>query len=73
VNPRCYLQDLYVMPSARGAGVGRALIGAVRAEAKAMGAANVYWNTHETNAAARRPYDTLAKRTGFIQYLIDEL
>ncbi len=73
VNPRCYLQDLYVAPAARGGGVGRALIGAVAAAAKAAGAANVYWNTHETNATARRLYDTLAKRTGFIQYRIDDL
>jgi ribosomal protein S18 acetylase RimI-like enzyme len=73
VNPRCYLQDLYVSPAARREGVGRALIGAVVGAAKAAGAANVYWNTHETNAAARRLYDALAKRTGFIQYRIDEL
>lgn len=73
VNPRCYLQDLYVIPAARGVGVGRALIGAVCARAKAAGAANVYWNTHETNAPARRLYDALAKRTGFIQYRIDDL
>ncbi len=73
VNARCYLQDLYVRPDAQGGGVGRALIGAVAASAKEAGAANVYWNTHETNAPARRLYDTLAKRTGFIQYRIDEL
>ncbi len=73
VNPRCYLQDLYVGPEARGNGVGRALIGAVAAAAKEAGAANVFWNTHETNAAARRLYDGLAERTGFIQYRIEPL
>ena len=73
VNPRCYLQDLYVGPEARGKGVGRALIGAVAAAAKEAGAANVFWNTHETNAAARRLYDGLAERTGFIQYRIEPL
>ncbi|MBV9287489.1 MAG: GNAT family N-acetyltransferase [Hyphomicrobiales bacterium] len=73
VNPRCYLQDLYVVPEGRGAGVGRALIGAVAAAAKEAGAANVFWNTHETNAAARRLYDALAERTGFIQYRIEPL
>ena len=73
VNPRCYLQDLYVGPEARGNGVGRALIGAVAAAAKEAGAANVFWNTHETNAAARRVYDGLAERTGFIQYRIEPL
>lgn len=73
VASRCYLQDLYVSPAERGGGVGRALIGAVAAAAKEAGAANVFWNTHETNAPARRLYDALAERTGFIQYRIDPL
>ena len=73
IAARCYLQDLYVSPAERGAGVGRALIGAVASAAKEAGAANVFWNTHETNAAARRLYDAVAERTGFIQYRIDPL
>ena len=73
VNPRCYLQDLYVGPEARGKGVGPAPIEAVAAAAKEAGAANVFWNTHETNAVARRLYDGLAERTGFIQYRIEPL
>jgi GNAT superfamily N-acetyltransferase len=73
VAARCYLQDLYVDPAERGSGVGRALIGAVAVAAKEAGAANVYWNTHETNAVARRLYDAVAKRTGFIQYRIEPL
>ncbi len=39
---------------------GRALIGAVAAAAKKAGAANVFWNTHQTNAAARGLYDDVA-------------
>ena len=73
VASRCYLQDLFVNAAERGGGVGRALIGAVAAAAKEAGAANVYWNTHETNATARRLYDAVAERTGFIQYRIDPL
>ena len=73
VAARCYLQDLFVDPANRGGGVGRALIGAVAAAAKEAGAANVYWNTHETNATARKLYDALAERTGFTQYRIDPL
>ena len=73
INPQCYLQDLYVGEAARGSGVGRALIVAVAAAAKEAGAARVFWNTHETNAAARRLYDAVAERTGFIQYRIDPL
>jgi len=73
INSQCYLQDLYVSEAARGSGVGRALIAAVVDAAKEAGAARVYWNTHETNAVARRLYDLVAHRPGFIQYRIDPL
>lgn len=71
VAPRCYLQDLFVSPAERGGGTGKALIGAVAEAARAAGAQNVYWNTHESNATARRLYDAVATRTGFLQYRID--
>ena len=64
----CYLQDLFADPDARGSGVGSALIEAVRVEAAKIGVSNVYWMTHETNATARRVYDRVARRTGFIEY-----
>lgn len=64
----CYLQDLFVSEAARGHGVGRALIEAVYAAARAAGASRVHWLTHETNATARALYDALADRPGFIQY-----
>jgi GNAT superfamily N-acetyltransferase len=67
-GPYCYLQDLFTAEAARGQGVGKALIEAVYAQAKADGASRVYWLTHETNVAARSLYDKLATRTGFIQY-----
>ena len=73
LNSQCYLQDLYVSEVERGSGVGRALIAAVVGAAKEAGAARVYWNTHETNAVARRLYDAVAERSGFIQYRIDPL
>ncbi|MDZ4775862.1 MAG: GNAT family N-acetyltransferase [Alphaproteobacteria bacterium] len=66
--PYCYLQDLFVSPDARDQGVGRLLIEAVYARADELGAARVYWLTHETNATARVLYDTVAVRSGFIQY-----
>ena len=53
---------------ARGTGVGRALIEAVHKEAAKVGVTNVYWMTHETNDTARRLYDRVARRTGFIEY-----
>jgi len=64
----CYLQDLFAAPEVRGKGVGAALIEAVKQEAGKIGVKNVYWMTHETNATARRLYDHVARRTGFIEY-----
>lgn len=64
----CYLQDLFTAPEARGKGVGAALVAAVREAAAERGVTNVYWMTHETNATARRLYDRVARRTGFIEY-----
>ncbi|MET0596960.1 MAG: GNAT family N-acetyltransferase [Mesorhizobium sp.] len=64
----CYLQDLFTDEASRGLGVGATLIEAVRQAAAARGVTNVYWMTHETNARARRLYDRVARRTGFIEY-----
>ena len=47
---------------------GRALIAAVYDRASQHGAERVYWHTHETNMRARRLYDKVALRTGFIVY-----
>jgi len=64
----CYLQDLFTDASVRGEGVGRALIEEVHGQAAKAGVTNVYWMTHETNETARRLYDRVARRTGFIEY-----
>jgi GNAT superfamily N-acetyltransferase len=66
--PICYLQDLFTAPDQRRAGVGRALIEAVYRRAQQVGSARVYWQTHETNLLARRLYDQVAERSGFIVY-----
>jgi GNAT superfamily N-acetyltransferase len=66
--PITYLQDLYTIPSARGQGVGRALIEAVYAAARAAGSARVYWQTHETNTVAMKLYDQVAEKSGFLVY-----
>jgi GNAT superfamily N-acetyltransferase len=68
IEPICYLQDLFTMESARGKGVGRALIKEVYQRARAVECARVYWHTHDTNATARKLYDKLAEMTGFVVY-----
>src|SRR5258708_6966964 len=68
IGPVCYLQDLFTLEMARGKGVGRALINKTYELAKLAGATRLYWQTHETNLAARKLYDQVAERSGFIVY-----
>lgn len=68
VGDYCYLQDLFVSPDLRGGGVGKQLIEAVYAAARARGCSRVYWLTHETNSTAMKLYDKVAARSGFVQY-----
>jgi GNAT superfamily N-acetyltransferase len=71
LRSNCYLQDLFTVESARGQGVGRALIEAVYRRAAQAGSGRVYWQTHETNATAMKLYDKLAEKSGFIIYSKD--
>jgi len=64
----CYLHDLFTHESARGAGIGRALIEEVYRYAKQANCHKVYWQTHETNATAMKLYDKLAEKSGFVVY-----
>ena len=64
----CYLEDLFVEPSVRGSGAGRALIAAVESAAREAGASRLYWMTHETNETAQILYNQVAERPGFVQY-----
>lgn len=66
----CYLEDLFVNPIARGCGSGRALIDAVKAVAKSAGASKVYWLTSNSNATARKLYDSVATDTKTMHYAI---
>ena len=68
VEDVCYLEDLFTAETSRGKGVGRALIEAVYAAARAAGSTRVYWMTHETNTTAQALYNNIADKPGFIQY-----
>jgi GNAT superfamily N-acetyltransferase len=67
-QPKCYLEDLFVAPSARGHDVGRALLVAVKEQATARGAGHVYWHTQAYNGRARSLYDQVGHPTSFVVY-----
>lgn len=68
ITPVCYLQDLFTSTEARGRGVGSALIASVMNQARLADSNRVYWQTHEANSVARRLYDRIAERSGFLIY-----
>ena len=57
-RPEAYLQELYVVPSRRGGGIGRALLEATMDAARGAGATGIDLNTGETDAAARALYES---------------
>jgi len=67
-HPICYLEDLFVAPDHRKAGVGRQLIEAVGEKAKAENWGRLYWMTKQDNQTARSLYDKIARFSGFIRY-----
>ena len=66
--PICYLEDLFVAPEARGAGIGRALISDLIAVGKARGWSRLYWHTKSGNSEARRLYDRSVAADDFCRY-----
>ena len=71
LQPCCYLEDLFVAESARGQGLGRALIDAVYALAQARGCGRVYWVTDTGNHAAQGLYHQVAAPAGVVQFRKD--
>ena len=67
-QPTCYLEDLFVAPSARGRDVGRSLLVAARQAATARGADRLYWHTQQYNGRARSLYDQVGRPTSFVVY-----
>lgn len=70
LGPVCYLEDLFVAPEARGAGIGRALIDDLFQLGRAHGWSRLYWHTRNDNATARRLYDAFCPADGFVRYRI---
>lgn len=70
IQPVCYLQDLFVDPDVRGAGIGRQLIDWLVAEMKSRRWSRLYWSTRETNYRARALYDQYTPHSGFLRYVI---
>ncbi len=64
----CYLEDLFLSPTARGKGLGRALIDDLIARARARGWHRLYWHTDEDNVTARKLYDSYVQTDGHVRY-----
>jgi ribosomal protein S18 acetylase RimI-like enzyme len=58
-RPIWILSDLFVAPDRRGGGVGRSLMEAAHAFARAQGAASIELDTAHTNTAAQALYESL--------------
>jgi GNAT superfamily N-acetyltransferase len=66
----CYLEDLYLDPTYRGKGIGRALLDDLVDLCKKNGWARLYWHTDEGNVKARKLYDSYVKPDGHVRYRI---
>lgn len=67
-GPGWFLDDLYVAPERRGAGVARALIERGYADATAAGGGTFRWITAADNTTARALYERVATRAGWVVY-----
>ncbi|MFN4155500.1 MAG: GNAT family N-acetyltransferase [Paracoccaceae bacterium] len=63
-----YLDDLFVIPQARGSGAAAGLIAGVEAEGRRRGWTVIRWITAENNYRARGLYDQVATRTPWVTY-----
>lgn len=70
-RPICYIEDLYVDPSARGKGVARAMIDDLIAVCEASGWDRLYWYTERDNAVARRLYDRYSATDEHVRYKLN--
>jgi GNAT superfamily N-acetyltransferase len=66
-TPICYLEDLFVAPGSRGAGIGRTLLADLVDLAQASGWSRLYWHTSATNPA-RKLYDEFIPAGDTVHY-----
>lgn len=65
----CLMNDLFTTETARGRGVGRALIGHCREYAAQHDFPDLIWHTEQNNLAAQRLYDSCgATKTAWCEY-----
>ena len=69
-RPACYLEDLFVQPSARGTGAGGALLRYFIAQIREQQWGRLYWMTQRNNHVARRLYERFAAHDDFIRYVV---
>jgi GNAT superfamily N-acetyltransferase len=69
-QPVCCLQDLFVVPSARGRGIGTALVEWLRNAMRAEGWTQVYWLARQDNELARKLSDRFARAESMERYVI---
>ena len=68
-GPSMWLHDIFVAPSARGRGVGRALMSAVAAETVRAGARSLDWGVHDANENAIEFYRGLGADTQMVRIM----
>jgi len=68
-GPAMWLHDIFVAPSARDRGVGRALMSAVAAETVRAGAKSLDWGVHDENKAAIEFYRGLGAHTQMVRIM----
>lgn len=70
-RPILYLEDLYVTPARRQAGLGTAFLARLAAEARRRGCARMAWTALDWNTPARRFYEKLGATSGWVYYNLE--
>jgi GNAT superfamily N-acetyltransferase len=68
-GPILFLQDLFIVEAARGAGAGEALLKGVYRLADELGAGQVFWMVDEDDARLQGFYARHGIRTPFLRYM----